>query len=233
MRAEGVTNHADPPTMGAAQFWALLTSTVGVFAIPSIFRLSQGGALGATMSDARLLGVVALELLLGLFWARRLASQGWTIASITEPFLASDLLRGVLLLGAAWLAYYLAFLSAVAVAPRFAEAARSVSINGQLSLPVVLLISIINPVAEECLYLGVIAASLRREDSFLALSASVLARVCVHVYQGPLGVLSITPTALVFGAYYLRTRRLWAVVAAHGLMDVLALAALSVEQPGR
>lgn len=227
MRAEGVTDDAGPPPMAAGQFWALLMSTVGVFAIPSLLRLSRGGPLGATMSDARVLGVVALELLIGLFWARRLASQGWTITSITHPFLPRDLLRGTLLFVAAWIAYYLTFVFAVALAPRFAAAARNVTIDGRLSFPVVLLISLINPVAEEFLYLGVIAASLRREDSLLALSASVLARVCVHVYQGPLGVLSIAPAAVVFGAYYLRTRRIWPVVAAHGFMDALALTALS------
>jgi membrane protease YdiL (CAAX protease family) len=227
MHAQGVTDHANPPPIGAVQFWALLASTVGVFAIPSFLRLSQGGRLGATMSDARLLGLVALELFLGLFWARRLASQGWSIASVTEPFRTRDLLRGGMLFGAALLTYYLAFLLAVGVAPRFAEAARTVSIDGHVSFPVVLLISVINPIAEEFLYLGVIVASLRREDWLLALSASVLARVCVHLYQGPLGVISVTPAAVVFGGYYLRTRRIWPAVAAHGLMDLLALATLT------
>jgi len=179
------------------------------------------------MSDARLLGMVAVEFLLGLLWALRLASQGWTISAITQPFLAGDLLRGVLLFVAAWVAYYWTFVLAAAVAPRFAAAARSATIGGRPSFAVMLLVSLINPMAEEFLYLGVIAATLKREDPLLALSASVLARVFVHLYQGPLGILSITPAAIVFGAYYLRTRRLWPVVAAHSLMDFLGLVALS------
>jgi len=228
MSVERVTNDAAPPRMSAAQFWLFLTSTVGVCVIPSLIRLTHGGALGATISDVGLLGMAAVELLLGLLWALRLASQGWTISAITQPFLARDLLRGVLLFVAAWVAYYWTFVLVAAVAPRFAAPARSVTIGGRPSFPVVLLVSLINPVAEEFVYLGVIAATLRREDSLLALSASVLARVLVHLYQGPLGILSITPAAIVFGAYYLRTRRLWPVVAAHSLMDALGLVALSL-----
>jgi len=228
MSVERVTNDAAPPRMSAVQFWVFLTTTVGVFVIPSLIRLTRGGPLGATMSDVRLLAMVALEVLLAVVWALRLARQGWTISAITQPFLARDLLRGVLLFVAAWVAYYWTFVLVAAVAPRFAAAARSVTIGGRPSIPVVLLVSLINPVAEEFVYLGVIAATLRREDSLLALSASVLARVLVHLYQGPLGILSITPAAIVFGAYYLRTRRLWPVVAAHSLMDALGLVALSL-----
>jgi membrane protease YdiL (CAAX protease family) len=49
----------------------------------------------------------------------------------------------------------------------------------------------------------------------------------VHLYQGPLSLISIVPGGLVFAWYYAATRRLWPVVIAHGLLDALALGRLA------
>ena len=52
-------------------------------------------------------------------------------------------------------------------------------------------------------------------------------RVLYHLYQGPLGVLTIVPMGLMFGYIYVRTRKLWPVIVAHVLMDVIGLALAS------
>lgn len=61
------------------------------------------------------------------------------------------------------------------------------------------------------------------------LSGSKLAPVLVtsmlfssyHIYQGPVGVMTAFFTGVVMGAYFVATRRLWPVAAAHAVMDVL------------
>ena len=59
-----------------------------------------------------------------------------------------------------------------------------------------------------------------------ALNMSVALRLAYHLYQGPVGVVSIVPMGLILGFAYMRWKRLWPLVIAHGLMDFVALAAL-------
>lgn len=212
--------------MGQVQFWAFVASTLGVFIAPSLWRLSHGGALGATRSTSGLLVLVAIELVLGLSWSLLLSRQGWTLRALTKPFAPSDLGVGLLLFAVAWVGYFLTYVVALAVAPGFAAAAHMVQMDGHPGLPAVMLVCLINPVAEEFLYLGVLAGSLRRQGTHMAFAAAVVARVAVHLYQGPLGILSITPCAVLFAAYYLANRRIWPVVVAHTVMDLLAFGAL-------
>jgi membrane protease YdiL (CAAX protease family) len=90
----------------------------------------------------------------------------------------------------------------------------------------VLLVSLLNPIAEEFFYLGFITNVLKTNGASFAIAAGLLARVAVHVYQGPIGVVGAVAMGVVFGAYYLRTARLWPVIVAHGVADALALGRL-------
>ena len=60
---------------------------------------------------------------------------------------------------------------------------------------------------------------------------SLVLRLAVHLYQGRLAFISILPLAVVFTVYYSRTNRLWPVIVAHMLFDIIALA--SVVRPER
>jgi uncharacterized protein len=212
--------------MGQAQFWVFVASTLGVFIAPSLWRLSHGADVGATMSTSSLLVLVAIELVLGLSWSLVLSRQGWTLGVLTESFAPSDLVVGMLLFAVAWVGYFLTYVVALAVAPGFAAAAQRVQIDGHPELPAIMLVCAINPIAEEFLYLGVLVGTLRRQGTHLALAAAVVSRVAVHLYQGPLGILGITPGAVLFAAYYLANRRIWPVVVAHTVLDLLAFGAL-------
>jgi uncharacterized protein len=216
-----------PPAMSRVAFWALVASTVGLLFGSTLLRLLRGGPLGATFSDEGLLVTLAFEVTLGVFWVRRLQLQGWSLLAVTEPFTLGDLGWGLVLYAGTLLSYWFAFAAVALVVPPFAEAARHVALGGRAIPVVALLLVLINPVAEEFLYLGVIAATLRRQDALLALSASTLARVAVHLYQGPLGIVSTLPTGLILGSYYLRSRRIWPTVIAHALVDAIALSRLA------
>jgi membrane protease YdiL (CAAX protease family) len=86
---------------------------------------------------------------------------------------------------------------------------------------------VINPIVEEFLYLGFVTNLLRGRGALLAISAGVAVRAVLHVYQGLPSVAAVSALGVVFGGYYFRTRRLWAVIFAHSLFDAVALARLS------
>ena len=89
----------------------------------------------------------------------------------------------------------------------------------------IVLVSVVNPVFEEFLWLGYGVA--RLADRIGLRTAALLSlglRLAVHVYQGPWAVLGVLPLGLAFTWYYGRTRRLWPVVVAHVLFDALGLA---------
>ena len=60
-----------------------------------------------------------------------------------------------------------------------------------------------------------------------AVGVSLLVRVLYHLYQGPMGAISVLGFGLILSLYYVRTQRLWPIVVAHILADVLAFAAAS------
>ena len=59
-----------------------------------------------------------------------------------------------------------------------------------------------------------------------AVNVSTVVRLLYHVYQGPIGVITIVPMGLLFGFVYARTRQLWPLIFAHVLIDIIGLSAL-------
>ncbi|HEY2206602.1 MAG TPA: CPBP family intramembrane glutamic endopeptidase [Pseudonocardia sp.] len=91
-------------------------------------------------------------------------------------------------------------------------------------LPVLILSAAGNAWAEEVLLTGYLLTQLRRlgasENAGLLCSAAI--RGCYHLYQGFGGGVGNLVMGLVFGRVWQRTGRLWALVAAHTLLDVVA-----------
>jgi membrane protease YdiL (CAAX protease family) len=91
-------------------------------------------------------------------------------------------------------------------------------------LPVLVLSAVANSWAEEVLVVGWLLTVLRRlglsENRALAVSA--LLRGSYHLYQGFGGGLGNVIMGLVFGRYWQRTGRLWPLVGAHALIDIVA-----------
>jgi membrane protease YdiL (CAAX protease family) len=77
--------------------------------------------------------------------------------------------------------------------------------------------------AEEFLYLGFVASVLRSRSTAAAFWGSVLVRVAVHLYQGPLALVAVAPVGVVLTSYYLGSRRIWPAVVAHAVLDFQAL----------
>lgn len=92
------------------------------------------------------------------------------------------------------------------------------------TVPVLIVSACANAWAEEVLVVGYLLHGLRRlgvsENRALAISAVL--RGSYHLYQGFGGGLGNLLMGLVFGRYWQRTGRLWPLVGAHALLDVVA-----------
>ncbi|HUQ10090.1 MAG TPA: CPBP family intramembrane glutamic endopeptidase [Steroidobacteraceae bacterium] len=56
-----------------------------------------------------------------------------------------------------------------------------------------------------------------------AINVSTGIRLLYHLYQGPIGILSVVPLGLIFGYAYSRTRMLWPLIFAHIVLDIAGL----------
>lgn len=87
-------------------------------------------------------------------------------------------------------------------------------------------------VGEEVLFRGFLlhrlraALASRRGAGLVAVGLQALLFGASHAYQGPTGILLTGAIGCAFGLIVLRTRNLWPVMLAHGLMDTLSLVGL-------
>jgi len=91
-------------------------------------------------------------------------------------------------------------------------------------LPVLVASAVGNAWAEEVLLTGYLLTRLRQLgwSANRSVVVSALVRGCYHLYQGLGGGLGNLVMGVVFGRVWQRTGRLWALVGAHALLDVIA-----------
>jgi CAAX protease family protein len=205
---------------------AEIVIVVAIFAGWFIYASVQAVLLGfpvPTFEDRGLLGLVILEtIMFGFAWSF-LRVRGWRIAQFDIRVTWLGLLIGSILYGVGWIAD-------VAIWDSFAkqDAARSmledISHANTATLPMVLLVSIINGTYEEFFLTGYLLKALRSAGASAALGVSALIRLTCHLYQGPIGALMIMTVGLLFAGFYWRYRLLWPVICAHIIADVLGLA---------
>ena len=91
-------------------------------------------------------------------------------------------------------------------------------------VPILVLAAVANAWAEEVLVVGYLITRLRqlgwRENSSVLTSAVL--RGSYHLYQGLGGFVGNVLMGLVFGRFWQRTNRLWALIVAHTLLDVVS-----------
>lgn len=203
-----VVRIADPPVPSRLIFWAFVASTVGPFACSALLACILGVSPEHVLSTRELWHVVGVELLLGSVWGMLLRRRGWSLACVTMPFGVVDLGRAVALVAAGLLAYGVATSAWVMAFPGARHPATGL-LSARLSWWAVGAMSIVNPMAEEFVYLGFIANLLRRRGELVAIVAAVAARMAIHIYQGPVRVVGIAALGGVLSVYYWRTGRLW------------------------
>lgn len=91
-------------------------------------------------------------------------------------------------------------------------------------IPTLVLAAIANSAAEETLVVAYLLTRLRRLgfSPNAALASSALLRAGYHLYQGVGPGLGNLAMGLVFGRYWQRTGRLWPLIIAHAVIDIVA-----------
>jgi membrane protease YdiL (CAAX protease family) len=119
------------------------------------------------ISDWRLWTVVVQTLALGLPIAAFLRRRGWGWADMSEPV----------------------------VLPRASTEAFTLQVSGAFSWTPMLAAAVLDPIAEELLWLGYIVNALRHRGIWFAAAVSIGLRTMVHAYQGPLALVGSCPLA--------------------------------------
>jgi len=93
----------------------------------------------------------------------------------------------------------------------------------EVALPIIVLVSLINPFFEEVMQLGYLVQSLERFGIWTGLCASVLLRGFLHSYGGANAMILNLAIALVMALFYLRWRQLWPPIVAHAMINFITL----------
>jgi membrane protease YdiL (CAAX protease family) len=191
-------------------------------------RSNDGSAGPIAVTDGGLIGAFAVELVLSATLGLWLWRRGWRPhRSATRPFAWRDLARGMGLWAATIVSVVGWAVICRALFPDLLTIAKQTQLAGSPHFWVSLPFSVFNAVFEELLWLGLGVAAFRRFGMGYAAAISIVLRVVVHAYQGPLALVTILPAGIVFTLYYIRTGRMWPVVVAHAFQDTLALGLLA------
>jgi len=188
--------------------------------IRAVVNRSWGVHSAGEFTDRGALTLVALELsgLAFLFWIARI--RGWSLRSFNlHPALRSTA-AGILLLIAIAATRYV---GAVLTNAIFPGAVHLLPVGSRVSVPLLILTLVINPVYEEMIETGYFVQALERYGMWAAVLASALFRAFLHVHLGVNAIVVVFPIGLIFGFDYWRWRQLWPLVVAHALFDLYAL----------
>ena len=159
--------------------------------------------------------LLALAVVLGIGHIR-----GWSFATlgfqISWKWTGLGILLCVLVTVAASLIHKLAH----AIHPEPATFGVSV---GALTLPVIFIFSVANPIFEETIEAGYFIRSLQRFGMWPAALASAFFKSFLHAYQGVSGALGIFTIGVILGLAYWKWRQLWPLIVCHFLRDCLGL----------
>jgi membrane protease YdiL (CAAX protease family) len=176
----------------------------------------------AHFDDDGMLWLVAFEIVLFAIAWSFLRLRGWRLSHFNIELNWSGVLVGALLFGVSLLLDALIW-SLFAKHGAAREIVEEIHRTKAVSAIVVLTVSGINGAFEEFFLTGYLLKVLRSAGASAALGVSALVRLSYHLYQGPLGALTVMAFGILLTAFYWRYRRLWPVICAHILADVIGL----------
>jgi uncharacterized protein len=190
----------------------------GWFVIASLTAVSAGFR-NESFSEQGFYGLMAFELVLGAVAILVLRSRGYSTRSLyprpSIPGMGVGVLVYVAAIGASWV------LTSPFGGNGYEEPLEELMANGGISLSTLVALGIVNGTYEEVFLLGFLVRGLRGYGLAVAIGVSLLVRVLCHLYQGPLGALSILAFGLVLSLYYVSTGKLFPVVVAHAVGDIV------------
>ncbi len=177
------------------------------------------------INGPHLLTTLAFEILVGAVLAGFLYVRGWTWERLGLTAVWRDVLWALALLFVGYAAYFMLWYAVGSLWPGFYQlAARTHLVAAHIAWPIVAAVSVVNPIFEEVFVCGYAIAALQRASGAgVAINVSAALRLFYHLYQGPVGVVGLVPIGLTFAIWFARTGRLWPVILAHAMLDLLGL----------
>jgi uncharacterized protein len=190
----------------------------GWFIVGSAYAVSVGFKSGA-FSEGGTVGLVVLEVLLGVTALYILRSRGFDVPSLYPRPSVVGIGGGALLYlaaaGTAWLAMMPFNVE------HYSEPLQRLMGGAPIGLPVLVLLGVVNGSYEEIFLLGFLLRGLRGYGLSVAIGVSLLVRVLYHLYQGPLGAIYVGTFGLVLSLSYVATGKLFPAVIAHAVADIV------------
>jgi membrane protease YdiL (CAAX protease family) len=208
-------NKRDTTTLGEAA--AIAGICFGYSIILSTYAVASGFP-DRGFSNSGFVWAAGTELVMTAAALGVLYVRGYAIASLLPTPTFKDSVAGVVLFFAGWAAGWLLTMP-FAAAPE-QPIARMMD-GATVTMPTIVLFAMVNGTYEEVFLLGFLMRGLRHFGLSIALGVMLLVRVLYHLYQGPLGALWVLGVGVVFGLYFARTNRLWPLVFAHILWDIV------------
>ena len=216
------------------EFLVVVSWAFGLPIFSSIMSLGRHGAVATggaiVFNNSALLNILVFELVQSAFLIWFLHVRGWTL----ERFGLQISWRGT---GTGWLLLVLTYVVTMAaqflaqqLLPIDMQAAthRYPKADPTLSMRLVFLVSTVNGIFEELFVAGYIITVLRElRGVWTAINVSTMVRLLYHLYQGPIGVITVVPMGLLYGYVFTRTRQLWPLMLAHLLIDIIGLSSIA------
>jgi hypothetical protein len=213
----------EPTTRAPAPLDALAITILcfGWFILGSIAAVGANFPAGQGFTDSGLASTIATELVLGGLALVFLRMRGHSVLGLLpRPNVAGGVVGVVLyVLG---IATWWVTLAMVDVRDVGSQPIAEIMSNTRVSFAMVLALSLVNGIYEET-FLCFLVDAFRGHGASVAIGVSTLVRLLYHVYQGPLGSVSIVLYGVIMAGFYWRTRWLWPVAFAHVLADLVAL----------
>jgi uncharacterized protein len=210
------------------EFLIVVSWAFGMPIFSSILAIlgSEGESGRAVFNNEALVSILVFEVVQSVFLVWFLRIRGWTLDKLGLHCTWRATAWGVVLLvvtymltlGAQALAQMILPLDHARALERYPAAGRS------LSMELVFLTSTVNGIFEEVFVAGYIITVLKeRRGDWIAINVSTVVRMLYHLYQGPIGIITIVPLGMLYGYTYVRTRQLWPLIVAHVLVDIIGL----------
>jgi membrane protease YdiL (CAAX protease family) len=210
------------------EFIVVLGTAFGWFSFASLWSLFAPPSGAELAANDGWLGLLIFELMLlaPLIWL--LHRRGWTAARVGLTPSWPDTAIGVGLMILAYGVYVILFAAVWTIVDASAPVGEWESpATAPIDLTTILAVSAVNGLFEELFVCGYLITVVKDARGFWpAINASTALRLLYHMYQGTAAIVSILPLGLIFGYWYARTGRLWPLVVAHVIFDVLALLAI-------
>lgn len=196
----------------------IFTSIVAMGVNPARIAHTHQSLIGAMVQ------MIAVGVVLGWF----LKVRGWTLEKIGLAVTLRGTSWGLMLFVVCLaLLFAIRFVARFSFGLNFDELVERFPAAIDLDMQVAFLSSVVSATFEELFVAGyVITALSATRGPWMAVNVSTGLRVLYHLYQGPLGIVTIVPMGLLFGWLYVRTRQLWPLIVAHVLLEVVGLALL-------